>query len=291
MIQLRQLAAQCASLMVLVLSSAAGHATAAATPELVLTYDVDVYGVRAMRWQVELTRGAGDYSTQFRGTVSGLPSIVSDLAIHARAGGRQSDGRLRPRSYTSRLLDGGDTRSVLIAYGPDGPIMTQARPPAEEDDREVVPRDALAGTLDPLAGSYALLREVSDTGTCEGEVAIFDGRRLFRVSLRPAGSADLGGAAADASRDPSATETMQCRATLDKVAGFRPKERRDNRFPGELLIELAPVGPEGDLLPVRLSAEHRVGPVTIRLTDVRVASEMAGAPATDAVAWNWLEAQ
>lgn len=284
----RQLAAGLASSMVLALGVAAGDVAASPEePALALTYDVNVYSFRAMRWQVELTRDAGAYATRFQAHVSGLPSLASDLAIHARAGGRQSDGRLRPRSYTSRLLDGDDTRSVLIAYGPDGPVMTDARPPAEEDDREAVPTDALAGTLDPLAGSYALLREVSDSGTCEGEVAMFDGRRLFRVLLRPAGDAEPGDTAASAAPDASDGETVHCRATLDKVAGFTAKERRDNRFPDELLIELAPVGPEGDLLPVRLSTEHRVGPVTITLSDARVDAEMTGAPGADALAWNW----
>lgn len=277
MIQVGQLAVLCAGLILLALSPVAGRAAAPTAPELTLTYDVSVYGVRAMRWEVTLSRGADDYATQFQASASGLPSLISDVAIHARAGGRQSDGRIRPRSYASRYLEGDDARSVLIAYGPKGPIMTQARPPAQEDDREAVPQEALAGALDPLAGSYALLREVAEAGTCEGEVAIFDGRRLFQLSLRAAADADTGGS--------EAAETMQCRATLDKVAGFKPRERRDNRFPDELLIELAPVGPDDDLLPVRITAEHHVGPVSITLADARVEAETAGAPRVDTVAW------
>lgn len=271
MIQVGKLAVLCAAVVVLALSSGAGQAAPRAQA-LALTYDVSVYGVRAMRWEVTLARDDDGYATQFRARASGLPSLVSDLSIHARAGGRQSDGGLRPRSYASRLLDGSDTRSVLIAYGAHGPVMTRAEPPAREDEREVVPEDALTGALDPLAGAHALLREVAGTGVCEGEVAIFDGRRLFHASLE---------AVAGQPRE----DAMQCRVTLDKVAGFKAKERRDNRFPDELLVELAPAGPDGELLPVRITADHHVGPVIITLADARAASEAVAVRRNDTLAW------
>jgi len=283
MIKVGRVAGGCAALVLLAASPGSGRADAEAQ-DLVLAYDVSVYGVHAMRWEVTLTRDAQSYASEFRARASGLASLLSDLEINARTGGRQRDGRLQPRSYTSRYKDEGETRTVLIAYGADGPIMTRARPPASEEDRETVPKDALAGALDPLAGAYALLREVAKSGICEGEVPIFDGRRLFQLSLQSAAEADAEDAADSASGAAAAAKAMRCRAELDKVAGFKPKERRDKRFPDEIMIELAPAGPDGTVLPVRLTMEHRAGPISITLADVRVQAEAADATRVDASA-------
>ncbi len=230
---------------------------------LELTYDVYVYGLYAMRWQVARAQDGSLYELGFQAHPDGPASLFSRVHIQAQAVGRTGDTQIVPQSYHSRYTKRA-MRQVRITYGSEGRSLTaSADPSANEEERPEVPAEAIADAIDPLNGAYALLQDIADTGTCDGAMRMFDGRRLFAVALRTdVAAAEEGIAGKDYA-------TLRCRMELKRIAGFKPKELRKKRFPDSIAIEFAPIGPGGTYLPARMSVQHRVGPVRIELAEVR----------------------
>ncbi len=163
--------------LVLALSAAA---PATARAEAVLArYDVRARGLSVMRVEALFDLSGPRYRVQTRVRPVGVGGVFS-------GGGEQvsaTEGSWRgadplPRRHSSEGEWRGGRRALLLDYAPPGaaPLLRVLEPPLEPE-REPVPEALKHGTVDGLSAVAKLLRAVEQTGRCEGEAPVFDGRR------------------------------------------------------------------------------------------------------------------
>ncbi len=122
-------------------------------------------------------------------------------------------------------------------------------------------------TLDPLSSSMAIIERLRVAGSCDAEIAVFDGRRRFDLTSADAGEVEL------APNDYSsyAGPARRCELELVQVTGFWEGGRRDaDRLPTKVTVFLAPAVPEGPHVPVRIEGERRTfGGFRVHLIEAR----------------------
>ena len=135
-----------------------------------------------------------------------------------------------------------------IEYTNDTPHIRQMQPP-NDDGREPVAAARQANTVDGLTAMADLLRHVITTGTCEGRITTYDGRRLSEIEARTAGTDFL----APSSRSSFSGNALRCAVTARFVAGFMPDTDEQFRKPQLANAWFAPMTPGGPPVPVRIS--------------------------------------
>jgi uncharacterized protein DUF3108 len=148
-------------------------------------YDVRARGLSVMRVEVLFDLSGPRYRVQTRARPVGVGAAFS-------GGGEQvsaTEGSWRgadpvPRRHSSEGEWRGGRRALLLDYAPapsggggaGAPLLRVLEPPLEPE-REPVPEALKRGTVDGLSAVAKLLRAVAQTGRCEGEAPVFDGRR------------------------------------------------------------------------------------------------------------------
>ena len=210
----------------------AGYAAGSRVVTVTATFDLagPTYQVRTSY------RTAGPAAMLFPG---GTDSIVT---------GRIVAGRPRPdRLFSSGQLRG-QTRVTQIEYANDTPRVRQMQPP-NDDGREPVPEARQAHTVDGLTAMADLLRHVMTTGTCEGRITTYDGRRLSEIEAQTGGTDFL----PPTSRSSFTGNALHCIVTARFLAGFMPDTDEQLRKPQLASAWFAPVTPGGPPVPVRIS--------------------------------------
>lgn len=159
----------------------------------------------------------------------------------------------------------GADRLVDIAYEHGQPGIRKLVPPNEEE-REPVPDNLQANTIDTLSALMELVHVAGDTGRCETAVRTYDGRRAVDIEahtvgqevLQPTGHSGFAGTA------------LHCDFSGHMVAGFRfDDDRARESRPMHGSAWLAPVAAGGPPVPVRMTFETRwFGNATMDLTAV-----------------------
>ena len=204
----------------------------------------------------------GGYVLELRTHMRGVAALFRSGTMTTRASGAWADGRPQPRRYVAQGVWGGEQRSTVLDYVDGQPVLRQLLPPLDADEREPVPAEARRGTMDSLSAVAALLRQVRDSGRCEAQAAVFDGRRRSVLSARTLGWEMLSG--------DWPGRALHCHFSGRLTHGFKlddgPAERQR---PQEGDAWLAEVHPGGPVLPVRLEVPNRwFGQTTISLVRI-----------------------
>lgn len=165
--------------------------------------------------------------------------------------GRFTNDRPVPSRFYSAGTLRGDPRVTQIDYPTGQPQVRQLVPP-NDSEREPVPPERQADTVDTLSAMAALLRRVSGTGRCDGQSSTFDGRRLATLQARTVGNEVLPATG----RSSFAGPALRCDFVGRQTGGFMLGEDRDRlQRPQEGSAWFATVG--GVLTPVRMSFRTR----------------------------------
>jgi hypothetical protein len=258
---------------VLLLAAGAPHAPAPAALEL--DYKAYVGGLHVLSFQARVGLGAADYRGQVRLRSDGLLAKLVDFSLEAEAAGLAGSEGLLPRRFNVASQWRESTgRLVEITYAENGAAALRVEPPAEEDDRDEVPAALRRDTLDPISAVLSLVRRLADSGSCKGEVAVFDGRRRYDVSTR-----DLGRTTLEASDiAPYGGPAIRCGITFRPIAGFWRKARGDRSEDAQVDVFLAPSTASTPPVPVRVHARNAFGTLRIHLATVRPAAQGPDAP-------------
>ena len=163
--------------------------------------------------------------------------------------GRFDQGRPMPSRFYSAGTLRGQTRVTQIDYQNGQPTIRQLIPPNAEE-REEVPADRRAGTIDTISAMADLIRQVNQTGRCEGHVLTFDGRRLTELSAHTVGQEIL----PPYSRSAFAGQALHCQFEGKMLAGFKlDEDRADQARQQRGDAWFAPITPGGQKLPVQIS--------------------------------------
>lgn len=239
-------------------------ASAAQAGELRLDYRVYLGGLHVLTiaGALEDEREGGYRMTVFAHT-DGLIAKFVDASYEAETAGRADGARARPVSYRGTSHDGDETgTSVAVTFNGDGATAV-VFDPADDAPDEPMPADALAATVDPVSAMLTLMRTLADTGQCQAELRVFDGKRRYNLSSRDAGERML-----KASRHaPYGGPARECTVRVERIAGFR-EGRLAKRYPDKLSIFLAPVFPGAPPVPVRVHGDNLFGALRMHLVNL-----------------------
>jgi hypothetical protein len=113
-----------------------------------------------------------------------------------------------------------------------------------------------------------LVRRLARSGSCEGEAAVFDGRRRYDVITQ-----DLGRTTLEASDlAPYGGPAIRCGVTFRPIAGFWREARAERSSDAEVEVFLAPMARSTPPVPVRVHARNAFGALRIHLVAARPAS-------------------
>ncbi|MDJ0945195.1 MAG: DUF3108 domain-containing protein [Kiloniellales bacterium] len=237
-----------------------GAPARAADSGLSAYFQVYMGGFQVAKAEVRLGLYKDCFDLRLAAEPYGVVSYLSSFKLVTWADGCSDGAGVVPISYSADYFKNGrKKRWVRVDYkGASGPLV-RAEPAPEDDHRKPVPSGLRAGSLDPLNTVFAIIEAVTREGRCQGERPVYDGRRLFRVTLNHVGSVVL----PPSSYAAYAGDAIECLVRLETVAGFKKNEIRKKHFPTEVQVYLAEAVPGAPLFPVRLEADYRFGQIRV----------------------------
>ena len=258
--------AACVALLAAPIAAAPARAD---TAPIRASYVAYVAGMPVLDLDADVSFGAdGTYriSTTFR--TRGIASAFVSGEQTSRTEGalpRRPDDALQPARYDMEGRWNGRVRRIAVEYQRGMPIVRALEPPNTEE-REPVPPEQQAGTIDALTALAGLMRAVSRTGRCEGQAKMFDGRRRTDFVAATVGEEVL-------ERDRRGIfvgKATVCRFEGRQVAGFyRNWDREEAEKPRVGRAWIARLVADGPPLPVRLEVDSGwFGTTVLHLTRV-----------------------
>lgn len=198
-----------------------------------LEFDLAIRGITVGGMKVEAKQNASAYSLAAAIDSTGLARAFRKFSYRGASNGTVNGLRLSPDRYLEKANTGRRESEVEMTYRDGVPVVVTYSSP---DDATRIPADPAqqGGTLDPLSGIYALLRDVARADACKLDVYMFDGRRRSRIAMQEAGQAD---------------GLPVCSGVYERLDGFTAEEvSRHHKFDFTLGYRAG----EGDILQVRI---------------------------------------
>jgi hypothetical protein len=234
---------------------AAALLTASAVPAVAqplrATYEVHAAGmvVLTMEAEMEVTPGGYRLATLIR--TRGIAAVFAPGEQMTRVAGAWQGPTATPASYVSEGAWRGRPRRTALDWRGGAPVVRDMVPPNAEE-REEVPADLQRGTVDALSALAQLSRAIAATGRCDGQAAVFDGRRRSDYSSRTAGRELI-----RPWRDAWHGEALRCGFEARVVAGFRRDGSGDEGRPTPGTAWVAPPFAGAPPIPVRVEMPSR----------------------------------
>jgi hypothetical protein len=250
-------------LAVLLCLPVGGRAAELAHVHAVMEFDAYALGLAAMHMRAELDITGTGYAVATAYHTTGLVGAMVSSAQTSSVTGtwRGADG-VAPRDFRSDGARRGEDRHVLIDFSAGRPAVRTLVPP-NDGEREPIPPAATDGTEDTLSAMAQLVRQVADTGRCDGSATLFDGRRVMRLVARTAGNEVLERTARSSFTGPA----LRCDFEGTQVAGFMRDDGAAAHRPKRGTAWFAPLAAGGPPLPVRVTFETPwVGQTTMYVT-------------------------
>jgi hypothetical protein len=204
---------------------------------LTLDYVVYIGGLETIRFSFDTQLRATGYKIKMALEGQGVLDWWFSWSVRAFSEGRLADGAVVPiRSGADSSWNGKRRHTRLRYMGSKAPTVV-IKPPADDDDRDVVPPELRSGARDPagaiLAGLSQLDRLLDQSGTCTAREAVFDGRRRYNLVLDHLGQDVI----ERNDYSPFSGPALRCQVKIERIAGFRrnPKSMRWRRSEGTTL--------------------------------------------------------
>jgi hypothetical protein len=231
-----------APVLALLAALAAGHAHA---NPVEADYAVSQMGVTVMDVRITIDQAGESYRLATVSRSRGLGRLFLPREQIAEAEGGLRGREVLPARYRTDGEWRGTPRRTLMEFVSGVPRLALLEPP-EGPDRIPVPPEATAGTIDSLSALLRLSRDVAETGRCDLQGAIFDGRRRLEWTSRTigVGPSPVRGISGEA---------LRCALESRLVAGFRRSDDPATAGrPRQAEAWLAVLGPGLPPLPLRV---------------------------------------
>lgn len=205
-------------------------------------------GFRVLDVVVDVDLGASRYSVDTAVHTVGVFGALVEGATNSSARGSWDGLAALPFAYDTHGQWHGERIHTAMTYADGVPTIT-ALLPDNAHEREPVPPALQANTIDSLSAIAVLLHDVAQTGRCDGQSRVFDGRRLSEIAATTAGQETL----PETGRSIFQGPTLRCDFTGTLLAGFKFEDNRAREArPQHGTAWLARLQPGGPLLPMRV---------------------------------------
>jgi hypothetical protein len=228
-----------------------------------MSYAAYAVGLRVLDVDAALMLQPAGYRVEVATRTVGVLSAIMRGQQRSFVEGLWGADRAVPRRFRSWGEMRGRAREIAIDYENGQPVVRALMPPNDEE-REEVPVPARRGTIDALSALAFLIRQVAETGRCDGAARIYDGRRLTEIDARTAGTEML-------ARDEDSVfqgTALRCDFSGRQLGGFLIEgDQAWAREPHGGVAWFARVVAGAPPLPVRMTFAMRwFGDATLRLT-------------------------
>jgi Protein of unknown function (DUF3108) len=251
-----------AVVVVLLAGASAATAPAATADRLQLRFEIFGFaGFHVLTNRTTVEEAAGHYRIKMDLDTRGLASIFVNLISHSDVHGGLDGGIPQPAAYSSDVRRNGVDRHYRVDYGADGAVINASTPPPSGQLLPVT-AEQIRGTVDQMTAYFRLERQLSERGTCNLVVRVFDGSGLYnlrftnfkREQLSPDGYQNFTG------------PVQVCKVTReDRVVN---PDASSNTY-REGMIWYASVIAGSQMVPVRMEYDTAFGAVKGYLTELR----------------------
>ncbi len=205
-------------------------------------------GFAAVQLQGNARLDAGGYGISLAFQTVGMYALFKHERIASHVVGRWNGDNAEPVAFRSAGISRGVKRRIAIDYHRGDPVL-RALVPAIDPRRLPVPPSFGPGTIDTLSAMALIDRRIGQTGSCDGSVVAYDGRRVLAITARDAGAQTL----SHNGPSPYAGPTRRCALATRVLAGFLRRESPAARTRiHRSMIWFAAVLPGMAPLPVRI---------------------------------------
>ena len=250
-------------LQTLVLLAAAQAHSATAQP-VRASYAIYAAGARVLALDAEFDVAPERYHVRLAYQTVGAANLLLRSQQDSVVDGRFAGATVLPLRFYSAGFLRGQERVTQIDYAAGRPTVVRLVPP-NAGEREEVPPERQANTIDTVSAMALLVRQVNQTGRCEGRVTTFDGRRLSELRAWTV-STDLLPAT---SRSSFSGQALHCEFEGRLLGGYMLGEDREVlQRPQHGSAWFAALRPGGSSIPVRVTFHTRwFGDATMFLAD------------------------
>lgn len=236
------------------------------------TYEVYFGGLHILSAESEFAPETRRYAVTAKAETRGILSVFFGWRGETRSAGRFDGRRAVPDRHTNFGWRGDEQRSVILTYGPDGEVTeTRIDPAPDPEEVTALPEDAETGTIDPLTVIAQVSRTMSQTGTCDGEFAVFDGRRRYDLRVSDQGMETLPAT----SYSIFSGEARRCRVEYAMLGGERKDPSKYSKTARDRVVYVARPVKDAPAIPVALKIETDFGTLMAHLTGVETRKDLA----------------
>ncbi len=228
-----------------------------------LRYSAYADGLNVMDVDAEMAISQESYRVQVSYHVTGLVGVFVNAQSTTTVDGRFLGDTPVPRELFSAGRLRGQQRVTQIDWLNGRPIVSQLVPPVEAE-RDPVPADEQAHTVDSLSAMASLLHQVALSGRCQGAMNTFDGRRLSSLEAHTVGEEVL----PKTNRSSFEGPALRCDFEGRQLGGFvHDEDLNVLRRPQHGSAWFASLAPGAPPVPVRITFSTRIlGAATMYLT-------------------------
>jgi hypothetical protein len=236
-------------------------AAPAAATGISATYTIETAGIKIVDATAEINLSENVYTVKVAYRTRGVAAVFFHGSQVTEADGLWLGLMPAPVHFRTVGIWQGINRHTQIDYMNGQPVVSVLEP-AESEKRYPVSLAQRADTIDPLSALALLVRQVRDTGRCDGKVSLFGGRSRLEFAAHTIGIEHIDGGTQSWSGN-----ALRCTFESRIVAGFG-RERRTEKAEGTKggVAWIAAPLPGGLPIPVRIDAASRwYGSTSIRL--------------------------
>lgn len=189
-----------------------------------LDYALSSHGLHLADIQASTRITDTGYAITVHSRTVGLVGAIARSDVTSVSSGRFDGDRALPLSYQTTGHSWGADRIVRIGYVDGVPKVLALAP--TEPDREPVQPSETPGSIDLLSAMVELAHRVSDTGHCDSQALVFDGKRLSRLEAHDGAIETLPPADGQA----YAGRAMRCDFVSRQLGGFMRGDDRARRL-------------------------------------------------------------
>ena len=241
------------------------------------TYQTYAAGLNVAETTVDFGFGRWSYQMHVAFHTTGLVGFFYSAHQVSTVTGSWTDDRLTPREYVVDGLWRDQQHTTLIEYQAGKPLVRTLVPP-NEPEREKVPPDLQANTVDILSALAGMIRNVALSGHCEVAIHTYDGRTAAILAAHTAGTEVL----QPTERSMFSGPALRCDFEGRRLAGFLTDDSVEARArPLHGSVWLASLAPGEAPMPVRMTFGTRwFGDPMIYLTSANYLNSAGLAPPT-----------
>ena len=244
-------------------STASGAGLGSPSGSYSVEYTGYSHGLTVLKLAGEVALSPTGYTAHVMFRTAGMAAWMVRIDNDSQVKGAFQGGQALPVLFEGSGNLRGSKRVTRIAYQDGNPVVQVLAPPVEHE-RSAVPLAQTQHTIDTLSAVTLLIRDVAQTGTCEGSVTTFDGRRLATQTVHTTGQEMLPQTGRSIFRGPA----LRCDFDGRQLGGFVNNEIEDDlRRPRHGTAWLAAVLAGAPPVPVRVAFDNKLlGQVTLYLT-------------------------